>query len=182
MSIAKTFFVREIVRLRRNIADLERGLNGRTPNDPRSAGQRAMIDNEMKCRELLLDLAAEASDLPALQMALRIRYGVIKRAHERACRQQSGAYNAASSDDWWDSLGQMQYLCHLSERLSELERAYTPQERQQELRRATRARDLSAAAERAELLHAMTLAEGSATAKAALVRDDVPRAPADDDT
>ncbi len=171
MNLTQTFFVREIVRLRHSIASLERGLNGRDPSDPRLAGQRAMLDNERRCREMLLDLAAETADLLDLKMTLRIQYAAAKKAHEKHRYHQPG--QAVMGDDWWESLGRMQYLCHLSNSLETLMRDYTREERQAEIERVTRHKDVARAAERAALFHAIANAEGSASAREYLVRYDV---------
>lgn len=173
MTITKTFFVREIVRLRHNIASLERGLNGYSPTDPRSTGQRDMLDNEKKCREYLLDLAGQIADLTDLQLTLRIQYGLAKREHERCRERRNGQRVASQCDDWWQSLGKMQYLCHLSQSLETLMRSYTVDECHAELKRVTASKDLASAALRSELMHAMARAEGSSVDKEYLVRHDV---------
>ncbi|MBN2470192.1 MAG: hypothetical protein JXN59_05645 [Anaerolineae bacterium] len=172
MNLTQTFFVREIVRLRHSIASLERGLNDRSSSDPRLAGQRAMLDNERRCREYLLDLAAEMEDLLDLQMTLRIQYAAAKQVHDR-CRYNHHQNGSVSCDDWWESLGKMQYLCHLNQSLSALMHDFTREERQEEIRRVTQHKDVGAAAQRAGLFRAIANAEGSASAKEYLVRYDV---------
>lgn len=173
MHITRTFFVREIVRLRHSIASIERGLNSHNSADPRLAGQRAMLDNERRCREVLLDLAAEAADVVNLQMTLRLQYAAAKKAHEQHRYHQPG--QAVMGDDWWETLGRMQYLCHLHNSLQALMRDFTQEERQAEIERVTRHKDVASAAERAALFHAIANAEGSASDKEYLVRHDVRR-------
>lgn len=172
MNITQAFFVREIVRLRRSIAVLERGLNGRNPNDPRSAGQRAMLENEYRCREALLDLAEEADDLAGLQMTLRVKYGAAKYKHEHLFGRKNGQ-KACQCDDWWASLGAMQYYCHLIQSMDTLLREHPPEKVHDEIHKVARSRDVSASARRSELLHAIASAEGSAADKQHLVRYDV---------
>lgn len=182
MSIIKVFFMREITRLHRNIEALSRGVNGELPElNSQIEGQQQMLQAAYRCRQLLLDLAEEASDLTALQLTLRVRYGAAMRAHDRIRARQNGT-PAARSAQWWEALGDMQYYAHLQASLNELLRQYTEEEIQQEIRRAARARDLSSTAEHDEILHAMASAEASAGSKLALVRHD-PRlsAPDDDD-
>ncbi len=180
MNILKVFFVREITRLHRNIETLSRGVNGDAPqHNGQTEGQHQMVQAEYRCRQLLLDLAEEATSLTALEMALRVRYGVAMRAHDRIRARQAGT-PAVRSDEWWEALGDMQYYAHLQASLNELMRQYTEEELQQEIRQAARARDLSSAAEHAEILRAMASAEASAGSKLSLVRHD-PVSPAPED-
>ncbi len=172
MSILKAFFVREITRLHRNIEVLSRNINGDSrEQNSHMEGQLQMLQREHRCRQLLLDLAAEVSDLSTLEMTLRVRYAAAMRAHDRIRAHQNGK-PAAHNDQWWEALGDMQYYAYLSSSLNQLLRQYTEEEIQQEIRRAARARDLSAMAEHDEILHAMAAAEASAGGKATLVRHD----------
>ncbi len=172
MSIAKAFFVREIVRLRRNIALLERVLNGCAPDDPRCAGQPQMMETEQRCREMLLDLAGHAGDLAMLQSQIRLHYLAAKQQHDR-CHQHHPMNAHDPGDEWWSSLGRMQYLCFLQGDLDRLMHRYTAAEVKQEIRRAVRAKDLPRASARAEILRAIARAEGSAVSRAYLVQHDV---------
>ncbi|GAB4574176.1 MAG: hypothetical protein Kow0077_19380 [Anaerolineae bacterium] len=176
-TVVQTFFVREIVRLRHSIALLERGLSAYPPGDPRADGQRALLASEQKSRELLLDLAENATDLVALQLALRVQYGLAVRDHERA-RNQAGDGEALRDDHWWETLGKMEYLGYLMRQLDHVVNALTPEERRSELNRAVAAKDVKAAAERAQLLGAIARADGSADTKRYLVRHD-PQTPSD---
>jgi hypothetical protein len=172
MEITRAFFVREVVRLRRNIARIERGLNGYAPNDPRAAGQRQMLHNEMKCRELLLDLADHATGLGDIQSELRIQYMLAKKRHDRTTRQHP-INGTGPGDDWWESLGKMQYLTHLIHTLDRLMQDYTPEEIREEILKVGRSRDTAQSAQRKEILHAIARAEGSAADRAHLVRHDI---------
>lgn len=174
MSITKVFFVRELVHLRRITAAIERGLEGHTPDDPRTAGQRAILDIEIKNRMLLLDLTAHAGDPADLLMACRLRYGIARRRHER-CRERQPANGGSPCDDWWETLGQMQYLCHLIHDLEELLHHYTRADVRLEIRKHARVKDFSASVERVSILRAMAQSEGNVAEKAFLIRDYVER-------
>lgn len=173
MNIVRAFFVREIVRLHHNIDVLERGLNGCNPTDSRSAGQRAMLENEYCCRKALLDLAEDVTDVTGLEQTLRIKYGAAKYRHDHLRDRQPNGKAPCQCDDWWETLGAMQYYCHLTQSLNRLVREISPQEFRAELHKVARSRDVSLAAARSELLHAIASAEGSAVDKQHLVRHDV---------
>lgn len=163
----KTFFVRELARLRRNIATLERELAPTDPDDPRYAGQRTQLENLYRNREQLFELTEYAHDPAALLMACRMAYMRAERAHENCpgCRN-----SGTPGPEWWASLGQMQYLAHLLSDLRQL-MAQSPHEVHQALRAQVRAKDLSSATEQMAVLRAMAQAEGTATEHAHLVRD-----------
>ncbi len=168
-NLTKTFFVRELVRLRKNITGLERSLSDGNADDPRYAGQRALLENEYNNRALLFELTEFASDLPALFMECRIQYMKAKAYHDR-CSQRR-ANGAAPCEDWWESLGKMQYLSHLIASLEELKRHYSAQELQTELHAQARGKDFAASTEHLSMLGAMAKAEGVSVEQAHLVRD-----------
>jgi hypothetical protein len=163
----KTFFVRELARLRRNIATLERELAPIESDDPRYAGQRTQLDNLYHNREQLFELTEYAHDPAALLMACRMAYMRAKRAHQNFANCGS---DGQPSPEWWSSLGQMQYIAHLLNDLRQL-MAQSPQEVHQALRAQVRAKDLSSATEQTSVLRAMAQAEGTSIEHAHLVRD-----------
>ncbi len=171
MSITKAFFVREIVRLRHNIATLGLSLEDYAPDDPNAAGQRQILQNEQKCRELLLDLAEYAADPGTLLARLRIEYMLAQKSHDRY--SQSHPLNGASPDDgWWDSLGRMQYLRYLIVTFNRMLKEASRADIEEELRRAVAYKDLGASLQRNEILRAIARAEDSAASRASLTRDD----------
>ena len=164
----KTFFVRELARLRRNIATLERELSHIDPDDPRFAGQRTQLDNLYRNREQLFELTEYANDPAALLMACRMTYMRAKKAHEHI-RQLNGMA-ATPGDEWWASLGTMQYLSHLLSDLRQL-MSQSPHELHEALHAQVRAKELGSTTEQMSVLRAMAQAEGTATEHAHLVRD-----------
>ena len=167
-SITKTFFVRELVRLRRHIATLERSLATQDDQDSRYDGQRKQLEDAYHTRELLFELTEYAHDPAALLMECRMRYMRVQKQHQRVRAQMNGH---GPTGGWWESLGEMQYYAYLVNRLQELIREYTPEEVEQELRSHTRALDLASTSAQLGLLRAMARAEGTYNENAHLVRD-----------
>jgi hypothetical protein len=163
----KTFFVRELARLRRNIATLERELAPVDPDDPRFAGQRTQLDNLYRNREQLFELTEYANNPAALLMACRMAYARAEKAHERC---PGCDHRGQPGPEWWASLGKMQYLTHLLNDLNQVMHQ-SPHELHEALRAQVRAKDLGAATEQMSVLRAMAQAEGTATEHAHLVRD-----------
>jgi hypothetical protein len=161
--------VRELVRLRKNITALERSLSDGSADDPRYAGQRELLANEYNNRALLFELTEFASDLPALFMECRIQYMKAKAHHDQCSRRH--ANGGPPCEDWWESLGKMQYLSHLIASLEELKRHYSSQELQTELHAQTRGMDFTASTEHLSMLGAMARAEGVSVEQAHLVLD-----------
>jgi len=163
----KTFFVRELARLRRNIATLERELANIDPDDPRFAGQRTQLENLYRNREQLFELTEHAYDPAALMMACRMEYMRAQNAHERC----PGCDNRGQpGPEWWASLGEMQYLAHLLSDLNQVMHQ-SPHELHEALRAQGRARGFDLETEQMSVLRAMAQAEGTATEHAHLVRD-----------
>lgn len=160
MNIGKTFFVQEIVRLHHNIERLGQGLNGHNPTDPRYAGQYELLHNEQQCRELLLDLAESYHDLGALQGTLHIRYQLAQKIHDRN-RQDHPINGRGPRTEWWSTLGQMQYLCHLNKTLAHLIKEHPAAEVSAEVRAANNG---NGTAMQRDLLDALAQAEGGFTA------------------
>ena len=163
----KTFFVRELARLRRNIATLDRELALIDPDDPRYEGQRTQLENLYHNREQLFELTEFAHDPAALLMACRMAYMRAEKIHENIPAHNG---DGRPSPEWWASLGQMQYISHL---LSDLRQvmSQSPHELHEALRAQVRAKDLGATTEQMTVLRAMAQAEGTATQHANLVRD-----------
>lgn len=167
MSTTKYFIVRELVRLRRKITKLERGLETHAPDDPQTAGQREILENEYRNRQLLMDLVAYAMDPTAFLMECRMRYTRAERRHEEATGR-SAFRGTHSQQDWWSTLGQMQYLVHLIHGMEQVLHDGSEADLKREMEAFARNNDVSALLENSAILHAMARAESSVADRAAL--------------
>lgn len=117
MNAGQLFFAHEIARIDADIARLEKSLNEYAPGDPRAEGQRALLHVQRQNRALAAELAAYADDPVRVQMECRLRYMKAARQHARAA-QNGHTGHAISSDSWWETLADEQYLSDLISRLS----------------------------------------------------------------
>ncbi len=172
MSITKAFFVRELIRLRRNIARLEGSLTRYPPQSERADGQRALLAIEQRNRIILFDLAEHAADPVALDLALRLRYGKARQRHDRAARA-SAVDDHHLGDDWWESLGEIQYLAFLQARLKELLQQHGPESIKREIEAAARYKDLGPGLALKEVLHALASSHRAEQGMLSILQDDI---------
>lgn len=172
MLIIRAFFVRELLRLRHNIARLENSLSQYPAGSDRADGQRALLAVEQHNREMLLDLSEQAADLVGLELALRLRYGKAHQRHNRATRA-SAANGHQPGDEWWESLGEMQYLTYLQAQLKALKDRQSPEMLQREIEMATRYKDLGPDMALKELLHAVAHSRHAERLATTILQDDI---------
>jgi hypothetical protein len=167
MSTTKYFFVRELVRLRRKITKLERALENHVLDDPQTAGQREILENEYNNRKLLMDLTAHASDPAELLMECRMRYMRVERTHMQA-NVRSASTGTHGQRNWWNTLGQMQYLSHLIHDMEQILNEVSESDLKRAMQVYARHDDISALLDKTSVLHAMAQADSTVTEKAFL--------------
>lgn len=166
----RDFFVDELVRLRHHCVKLSQGLNDCDLDDPHCQGQLQMLENALENYSRLVNLATEVQGVVDLRLALHRRYGAALMQHKRCLRRHRGG-SAAHSDDYWATLGKMQYYSHLIRRLQALIAAASDEA----IHAATDERPphevFQSDARRVETLHGIAASHNTALAQAYLISD-----------
>lgn len=162
------FFLNELSSIRRNCWHIRRGLTGDDLSDPVHAGEIEQLEIELGHYAQVVGLL-EYTGTPAEALAaIRRRYLRAQVAHRR-CWQ---ARRTADCDQWWITLGQVQYLSALYERLRAWLADQPPRELRHEDGDPVPVRALLRACEQLNIFAVQAKAQLYAARHADLVRDD----------
>ncbi|MBN1963653.1 MAG: hypothetical protein JW910_03330 [Anaerolineae bacterium] len=162
------FFLQELARIRENCRGLKQGLDGEDLNDPIHAGEVDQLEIELGHYAQVVDLIASAHTAVDAQAEMRMRYLRAQRAHQRCTLTRP----AAECDQWWATLGEMQYMSALYTEFQTWLKAHPRTEVDREDGEKVRVEDLRRECDKLNAFAAHAKAHLSAAARSRLVRHD----------
>ena len=114
MTMLPDYLQREHHLIESNIDRLLRGLETyQDPNDPRNAGQRAMLAIQREHLALIEEMQAHVGDPAEVLTLCALQLAQTAMEHEKS-RLHEHSHDGRHSDDWWKTLGRLDYLGKLT--------------------------------------------------------------------